>query len=159
MGRNAKCGEHNSAVYFKLTDEDKWKMIDRLMTLPKYAKSRNSLLNNALGFGLPLLIKDEFGEVALCEDAKGESYFSPFAAQNVSEEKIDCIVRLLKEIALYTSINKGLICSLFNAESRYLKKEPTTSEEFEGGELRDTPRYFLKEELEGLKNLREDDDE
>jgi len=157
MGRNAKSGVHNSLVYFKLTDEDKWQMIDKLMTLPKYAKSRNSLLNNALSFGLPLLIEDEFGEVVLCGEADERKPTLAKRGQDIPEEKVDEIIRLLKEVALYTSINKGMICSIFNAESRYVRKDPITVQEFDGGKLRDTPRYFLKEEIAGLKALRGED--
>ena len=63
MGRKLKQNGHCPSIYFQLFDESKWEMIDRLMTLPKYSKSRTSLINNALDLGLPLLIEREFGEV------------------------------------------------------------------------------------------------
>ena len=65
MGRKLKQSEHNASIYFRLRDEENWQMIDRLMTLPHYANNRASVLNNALSYGLPKLIEDEFGEKTL----------------------------------------------------------------------------------------------
>ena len=68
MGRKLKQEEHNPSIYFQIFDEDIWLMLDKLMTLPKYAKSRTSLINNALAYGLPKLIEDEFGEKTLNDE-------------------------------------------------------------------------------------------
>ena len=68
MGRKLKQSEHNPSIYFQIFDEDIWLMLDKLMTLPKYAKSRTSLINNALAYGLPKLIADEFGEKTLNDE-------------------------------------------------------------------------------------------
>jgi len=70
MGRKLKQHAHNASIYFQIFDDDIWQMIDRLMELPKYAKSRTSLLNNALAYGLPKLIEDEYGEKILCDEPR-----------------------------------------------------------------------------------------
>jgi hypothetical protein len=160
MGRNSKVGDHQPLVYFRLTDDDKWQMIDKLMTLPKYSKSRTSLLNNALDYGLPKLLEEEFGEITLCEEPKTypQQTAESVSVQAISDESVKEIIRLLKEIAMYTMLNKSISCSLFNALSRDLKGKLPNAEAFENGDLRDTPKYLEKKEIELLKEMSEDNE-
>lgn len=153
MGRYSKCGDHNPLVYFKLTDEDKWLLIDRLMTFPQYAKSRTSLINKALDYGLPKLIEEEFGEIKPCEEPPKQIYKSRETVQTIPEEKIAEIVAILQEIAMYAELNKSMLCSLFNAVSRDLKGKPPSAELFDNGDLKDTPRYLMRREIQLLKDM------
>lgn len=159
MGRKLKQHAHNASIYFQIFDEDIWLMIDRLMTLPKYAKSRTSLINNALAYGLPKLIEDEFGEKTL----KGEPNEQPTensvdqVQSEISDERIDLMVRLLQEIVMNTGISKSLICSLFNVKSAELRGKPTSAEKFDSGAMRDTPTCMTKYEIERLNEMDEED--
>lgn len=161
MGRKLKQTDHKASIYFQLFDEDKWLMIDRLMELPKYSKSRTSLINRALDYGLPKLIEEEFGTVGLCEEVSESCEVMapsvPVVVETIPDKKIVEIVRLLKEIAMTTNISKSIACSLFNTESRALKGKKPTAEAFDKGDLRDTPGYLVKYEIDELKALNEED--
>lgn len=112
MGRKLKQTEHHPSIYFQIFDEDIWSMLDKLMTLPKYAKSRTSLLNNALAYGLPKLIETEFGEKTLNDENDEQPTEKPTVriTESVHDERIDEVVRLLQEIIMNTHISKSLLC-------------------------------------------------
>ncbi len=160
MGRKLRQSEHNPSIYFQIFDEDIWLMLDKLMTLPKYAKSRTSLINNALAYGLPKLIEDEFGEKTL----NAEPYEQPteksavqISTENDHDEHIAEVVRLLQEIIMNTTISKSLVCSLFNAKSAELKGKPPSAIKFDSGAMRDTPTYMTKYEIDRLNEMDEED--
>lgn len=159
MGRKLKQHEHNASIYFQIFDEDIWLMLDKLMTLPKYAKSRTSLINNALAYGLPKLIEDEFGEKTLCDEPNDQpTEKSVVQVQSeVSDERIDLMVRLLQEIVMNTGISKSLICSLFNVKSAELRGKPTSAEKFDSGAMRDTPTCMAKYEIDRLNEMDEEE--
>lgn len=159
MGRKLKQTEHHPSIYFQIFDEDTWLMMDKLMTLPKYAKSRTSLINNALVYGLPKLIEDEFGEKTLND----EPYEQPTekAAERTMEsdrdERIDLLIRLLQETVMNTGISKAVVCSLFNAKSAELNGKPLTAKMFDSGAMRDTPTCLTKYEVDRLNEMDEED--
>lgn len=159
MGRKLKQSAHNASIYFRLRDEENWQMIDRLMTLPHYANNRASLINNALTYGLPKLIEDEFGEKTLCDDScEQPTEKSVVQVQSaIPDERIDLMVRLLQEIVMNTGISKSLICSLFNVKSAELRGKPTSAEKFDSGAMRDTPTCMTKYEIERLNEMDEED--
>ncbi len=159
MGRKLKQSAHNASIYFRLRDEENWQMIDRLMTLPHYANNRASLINNALTYGLPKLIEEEFGEKTL-EDEPYEQPTEKSVVQvqeAIPDERIDQLIRLLQEIVMNTTISKSLICSLFNVKSAELRGKPTSAEKFDGGAMRDTPTCMTKYEIERLNEMDEED--
>lgn len=159
MGRKLKQTDHNASIYFRLRDEDNWRMIDRLMTLPQYENNRASVLNKALSYGLPMLIDAEFGEKTLNE----EPYEQPTekAAERTTEsdrdERIDLLIRLLQETVMNTGISKAVVCSLFNAKSAELNGKPLTAKMFDSGAMRDTPTCLTKYEVDRLNEMDEED--
>ena len=160
MGRKLKQHAHNASIYFQIFDEDIWTMIDKLMSLPKYSKSRTSLLNNALAIGLPKLIEEEFGEVKLCDEPDEqptEKSVVPIVADSISKERIDQIIRLLQEIVMNSNINKSLLCSLFNEKTEELKKT-SLIDTFKRGGFRDTPDYLAKYEIDALNAIDDEED-
>ena len=70
MGRKSTITDKRERRYIRISDASRWELIDKLSTLEKYSNSFNQLINDALDFGLPLLIKAEFGDI---EDAETES--------------------------------------------------------------------------------------
>lgn len=158
MGRNAKVGDHQPYVHFRLNDEDKWQMIDQLMTLPQYAKSRSTLLNKALDFGLPMLMAEEFGEVALCEEPDNSPRRQIPIKPAIPDETLTEIITLLKRISMNTQLSKSIACSMFNVLSRDLKGQLPNAEAFDNGDLRDTPRYLERKEIQLLKEISGDND-
>lgn len=161
MGRKLKQTEHHPSIYFQIFDEDIWLMLDKLMTLPKYAKSRTSLINNALAYGLPKLIEDEFGEKTLNDEPYEQPTEKPTVqkVEVVHDERIDEVVRLLQEIITDTHISKSLVCSLFNAKCAELNGKPPLAVKFESGAMRDTPTCMTKYEIDRLNEMDEEDDD
>ncbi len=159
MGRKLKQSAHNASIYFRLRDEENWQMIDRLMTLPHYANNRASLINNALTYGLPKLIEEEFGEKTLCDEPceQPTEKLVVQVQEAIPDERIDQLIRLLQEIVMNTTISKSLICSLFNVKSAELRGKPTSAEKFDGGAMRDTPTCMTKYEIERLNEMDEED--
>lgn len=158
MGRKLKQTDHNASIYFRLRDEDNWRMIDRLMTLPQYENNRASVLNKALSYGLPMLIDAEFGEKTLNNDSNEQP--TEKAAERTTEsdrdERIDLLIRLLQETVMNTGISKAVVCSLFNAKSAELNGKPLTAKMFDSGAMRDTPTCLTKYEVDRLNEMDED---
>lgn len=150
MGRKLK-NNHSPSVYFQLFDEIKWEMIDKLMTLPKYAKSRNALINRALDFGLPQVMEEEFG-TPTCEEKRVE-FIPDEPATERSDDRLQEIIFLLHDIDMNATITKSLVCSLFNERAKDLMEKPVEPERFVRGGLRTTPDYMESYELQQLKQI------
>lgn len=133
--------------YIRITDLNLWDMVDKLMTLEEYSNSFNKVINHALFIGLPLLVQNHFG-IEEQED-QIESTDSTF-----KEDYVEQIIRLLKEIVLNETINKSILCSLFNLKTQDESLGLKTKERLEKGGFRDTPEYLSIYELKGLKDLR-----
>ena len=79
--------------YIRILNEDNWAFIDRLMALKKY-KSFNKVVNDALDYGLPELLKAEYGEI---EEIDESAYDLPSNTTTENQDN-DLNVRLLEEI-------------------------------------------------------------
>lgn len=121
------------------------------MKLPNY-KSFNKVINDALDYGLPLLLKAEFGEVA---DESFEPQHQPTVKpiDCATEEYFMRVVKLLQEVIINATVNKSILCSLFQAKSLELNGNAVSGKKFEQGSFRDTPDYLAKYELQALRNL------
>ena len=159
MEREVKGLNRNTRKFISIPDMDKWEQIDKLATLEKYKKSFNKIINEALDYGLPMLIKAEFGYI------DEEDYYTseePTVAQ-YSQKEIDMyyrldelleeIIFLIEEVFLNVTINKAVICSLFNAKIKEVNGKPIPPKSFVCGDYRDTPEFMEKYELRYLKDL------
>lgn len=129
----------------------KWEQIDELMSMAKYEKSFNKVINEALDYGLPLLLKSEKGEVTY--ESETEKYDEKqLDLYYRLDELIMEIVYLMEEVVLNETLCKSMICSLFN--ERVIALEKTASGELlKKGELRDTPEYLENYERYAIKEL------
>ena len=147
-------GERNTdksvRKFITIRDEDKWEQIAKLMTLPQYKNTFNKVINDALDYGLPLLIKAEFGDVA---DEETECRITP--AHGKDEEFYGQVVRLMKEMIMNANINKALLSSLFEAKSLELKHKAASAAAFDSGCYQDLPKFAEDYELRTLRSLRE----
>lgn len=150
MGRKSTTTDKRERRYIRISDAGRWELIDKLSTLEKYNNSFNQLINDALDFGLPLLIKAEFGEI---EDEEEERTYS--IGHGKDEEFYGQVVRLMKEIIMNSVINKAILSSLFEAKLMELKREPVSPTAFERGCFQDLPKFAEDYELRMLKSLRE----
>lgn len=155
MGRKLKQKGHSPSIYFQIFDESKWEMIDRLMALPKYEKSRTSLINNALDYGLPKLIEQEFGEVTL-QDEPTEVKKEVVESSQYQKDSLELqkeIIRLLSEILIYVTLDKAMLCGLYQAKETELHGRSIQAERFSHGLYNYTPNCLDGLEIELLKDL------
>lgn len=159
MGRKSVITDKRARRYIRILDEDKWAEIDKLRTIKKYDNSFNQLINDALDYGLPLLVKAEFGEVKSdgeyipAEPPVEESYPKEADMYYRLDELLDEIVGLLQEVVMNVTINKSLICSLFNMKIHELSTANLLARSFKSGDMRDTPDYLENYELRAMKEI------
>lgn len=148
--RGERNTDRNTRKFITIQDELKWVQIDRLMTLPQYQKTFNRVINDALDYGLPELIKAEFGEVSNLEN---RDYESGKASQKEVEFYGE-VIRLLGEIIINATINKSILSSLFEARRLELNGKAVSGTAFGNGGFQDTPEFIEEYELRSLKELR-----
>ncbi|MCM1438740.1 MAG: hypothetical protein NC131_05955 [Roseburia sp.] len=136
--------------FISIHDDKKWEQIEKLMSLPHYEKSFNKVINDALDFGLPLLIKAEFGQI---DEDEEERIFSTVHSKD--EEFYGQVVRLFGELIMIANINKTMLCSLFEAKRLELHRKPVSPYVFETGGFQDTPEYAEKYELRTLRSIKQ----
>lgn len=149
MNRNAILSG-NTRQYISITDCDMLEIIEKL--LPNY-KSFNRLVNDALQYGLPMLLESKLGDQVRLEE---EQRPQAIEVKTVSDERIAEMVKLLQEIVMNTTISKSIVCSLFNAKSAELKGKPIPAEKFDSGAMRDTPTCLTKYEVDMLNAMDDD---
>ena len=146
-------GERNTdrkvRKFISIYDESKWEQIDKLMTLPQYEKTFNKVINDALDYGLPLLIKSAFGEIGYEEETKQYN-----SAHSREEEFYGQVVRLFKESIMNMNIVKAIVSSLFEAKRLELMNKPVSAEAFQTGCFQDTPEFANDYELRELRRIR-----
>ncbi len=147
--RGERNTDKNVRKFISIHDDKKWEQIEKLMTLPHYEKTFNKVINDALDFGLPLLIKAEFGEI---DEETEEKIYS--AVHSKDEEFYAQVVRLIKEMIMNQVITKAIVSSLFEAKSLELNHKPVSGEAFKTGCFQDTPEFAEDYELRTLRSLK-----
>lgn len=154
--RGVRNTDRNVRKFITVTDDLKWEYIDRLMQLDKYKKSFNKVINDALDYGLPLLLKSEFGEIE--DEATTEESYAKAEPQRVIErvadESLVEITDLLEEIVMNTKLSKSMLASLFNERAKNLYGYSVRPELFDMGYLQDTPMYLSESEQTALNNIK-----
>lgn len=149
MNRNAILSG-NTRQYISVTDCDMLEIIEKLLP---YYKSFNRLVNDALQYGLPMLLESKLGDHVRLEE---EQRPQQIEVKTVPDERIAEMVTLLQEIVMNTTISKAVVCSLFNAKSTELKGKPLPIEKFDNGAMRDTPTCLTKYEVDMLNAMDDD---
>ena len=139
--------------YIRITDDSLWEIIDSIMVLPEY-KSFNKVINDALFYGLGILHKSLFEPDADFETPPRKAKPDKTEADKKEDEYFIQVIRLMQELILNATMNKSMLCSLFNAKSLEFKGERCNAEKFDGGSLCDTPEYLTDYELRLLKELK-----
>ncbi|MDE7256446.1 MAG: hypothetical protein K2N50_00620 [Clostridia bacterium] len=147
--RGERNKDRNVRKFISIYDVSIWEQIDKLMTLPQYKKTFNRVINDALYYGLPLLIKEAFGIID--EEEKAEQYNSVHSRE---EEFYGQVVRLFKEAIMNMNIIKAIVYSLFEAKRLELMHQPVSAEAFQTGCSQDTPEFANDYELRELRIIR-----
>ena len=149
MGRKSTPKDKRERRYIRISSSIAWEQIDKLSTIDRYANSFNILINDALDYGLPLLIKEVFG--IIYEDEENERYNSVHSRE---EEFYGQVVRLFKEAIMNMNIIKAIVSSLFEAKRLELMHQPVSAEAFRTGCFQDTPEFANDYELRELRRIR-----
>ena len=144
MAENIEEKENRGRRYIRILNEDNWAFIDRLMALKKY-KSFNKVVNDALDYGLPELLKAEYGEV---DELNESAYDLPFYTTTENQENdlsvrlLEEIINLLEEVVLNTNISKSVLSSMLNSRVAELYGKNVRADKLEQGIYCDTPSYL-----------------
>ena len=149
MGRKSTHKDKRERRYIRISSSIAWEQIDKLSTIDRYANSFNMLINDALDYGLPLLIKEAFGIID--EDEENERYNSVHSRE---EEFYGQVVRLFRESIMNMNIIKAIVSSLFEAKRLELMHQPVSAEAFKTGCFQDTPEFANDYELRELRRIR-----
>lgn len=148
----------NSRQYINVKDVELLLLIEQL--LPYYS-TFNKLLNDALRYGLPLLLDEKTGNKKVLVEEPMETL--PPQEIPISQEyesaldpRVDEVIRLLKELIMNTSLNKSMLCGLFNEKEKELPTQSVLRERLSNGLYNHTPDCLFEEEIDMLKELRKD---
>jgi len=158
MGRNIKEKDHNSAIFFRLRDEANWEIVDKLMTLPQYKKSRAKMLNDALTIGLPILLSEKCNQEITLADEPSDAALECRprgigAYENALDPRIDEVIRLLSEIIMNTELNRFMLYGLFNMKEDELPPKSPIVDRLKKGVYNHIPDCLFEKEIDLLKAL------
>lgn len=146
MGRTSTITDRRARRYIRIIDELKWEYIDRIMQRGEYRKSFNKVINDALDYGLPQLLKVAYGEIEEEGLPSTEPQVITHEIKFIDEDLSAEIVDLLEEVLLNALLTKSIVASLFNERVKQLGGCSVKSQVFERGDLRDTPPYLAEHE-------------
>ena len=150
--RGERNTDKNTRKFISISDMEKWEQIDELMSMPRYEKSFNKVINDALDYGLPLLLKAEKSEVTY--ESEEEKYDEKQVEMYYQlDELIMEIVGLVEEVVLNETMCKSMVCSLFNEKVQELGEKTTNGRMLKEGYFRDTPEYLESYEKRSLREL------
>ncbi len=145
--------DRNVRKYITISDTEMWDTIDKIMTLPRYQKSFNKVINDALFYGLDELHNRLFekAEVIGNEEisAKDEVRFDGANGKFFYE-----VMELLQEVILNITINKSILSSLFKVAELESQNKKVLYDKLANGHYRHTPDYLLDFEIRELKKMR-----
>lgn len=118
----------NSRQYINIKDVELLLLIEQL--LPYYS-TFNKLLNDALRYGLPLLLDEKTGNKKVLveepmETLPPQEIPTSQGYESALDPRVDEMIRLLKELIMNTSLNKSMLCGLFNELVCTLKNNAST---------------------------------
>ncbi len=153
-------GERNTdrsvRKFITIRDTQLWDKIDRIMEEPKYAKSFNKVINDALYFGLDELMRHLFETEETIAEEQEEIRDKKYIRRvdGVNETYFMEVAKLLKEVIVNVNVNKSLLSSLFNTKAKELNRESVSGKKFEEGRYGETPDYLSAYEIAGIRDLR-----
>ena len=155
---SVKNTDKKTRKFISIPDMEKWELIDKLAELPKYEKSFNKIINDALDYGLPLLIKAEFGDIKDNDGYKMEEPPMDEPQKEVEtyyrlDELLEELIGLVEEVILNATINKSLLCSLFNQKVQELSEGGFLGRSFKSGDMRDTHEYLETYERRAIREI------
>lgn len=145
-----------SRQYISIQDQTVWEQIEQL--LPYYT-TFNKLINDALNYGVPMLMDAKTKPITYEDVAPPVQPQMQKIPGEILDPKIDEVIYLLKEIVLDTSIQRKMINGLFNVKEIELGGGIPNAVRFTQGKYNSTPDCLFEEEINALKDLFGQNDE
>ena len=147
--------------FIRITDVDMLEIIEAL--LPHY-DSFNALANDALRYGLPLLLSEKMPkQITLADEPEEEEQSrqeqSAQCYENAIDPRIDEVIRLLSEIVMNTTLEKLMVSGLFNAKIQELENTPKLASRLSRGLYNNTPDCLYNTEIDMLKDMNKDEED
>ena len=147
-------GSGNNRQFICIKDID---LIGEINSLLPYYNSFNSLINDALKYGIPEIVREKNNRtIFIEEEGKG------CRVQDEKPSEVDYhmgeIVELLTEIVLNTTLIKSMLCGLYNVKEAELKNDKILSDRFKRGLYNNTPDCLYETEINMLRQINEYED-
>ena len=143
-------GVRNTDRYARkfITIEDDFKLEDiaRLMEKDEYKDDFNKVINDALDYGLPQLLKVAYGEIEEDGLPSTEPQGYELIVNDFDSDKLEEVVDLLEEVLLNATLSKSMVASLFKERTKRLGGQIVKPDSFQSGVLSTTPPYLAEYE-------------
>lgn len=152
--RGVRNTDRYARKFITIIDESKLEDIARLMEKDEYKDDFNKVINDALDYGLPQLLKVAYGEIE--EDGLPSTELQGYEilVNDFDSDKLAEIVDLLEEVLLNATLNKSMVASLFKERTKRLGGQTANPDLFESGVLSTTPLYLAEHERMVLNRIR-----
>ena len=144
--RGVRNTDRYARKFITIIDESKLEDIARLMEKDEYKDDFNKVINDALDYGLPQLLKIAYGEI----EENGLPSIQPqgyeLLVNDFDSDKLSEILDLFEEVLLNATLIKSMVASLFNERTKRLGGQAVNPDLFESGTLSTTPPYFAEHE-------------
>ena len=144
--RGVRTTDRNARKFITIEDDFKLEDIARLMEKDEYNGDFNKVINDALDYGLPQLLKVAYGEIEEDGLPSTEPQGYELIVNDFDGDKLAEIVDLLEEILLNATLNKSMVASLFNERTKQLGGQSVSPDSFQSGEISTTPPYLAEYE-------------
>ncbi|MGN1104765.1 MAG: hypothetical protein ACI4QI_07850 [Candidatus Coproplasma sp.] len=132
--------------FITIIDDFKLESIARLMEKDEYKDDFNKVINDALDYGLPQLLKVPYGEIEEDRLPPVQPQGYELLVNDVDSDKLAEILDLFEEVLLIATLNKSMVASLFNERIKRLGGQTVNPDVFESGTLSTTPPYLAEHE-------------
>lgn len=141
--------------FITIIDESKLEDIARLMEKDDYKDDFNKVINDAIDYGLPQLLKVAYGEIEEDGLPSTQPQGYELLVNDFDSDKLAEILDLFEEVLLNATLNKSMVASLFNEKTKRLGGQTVKPDSFERGVLSATPPYLAEHERMVLNRIRE----
>lgn len=144
--RGVRNTDRYARKFITIVDDFKLEDIARLMEKDEYKDDFNKVINDALDYGLPQLLKVAYGEIEKDSLPSTEPQGYELIVNDFDSDKLAEILDLLEEVLLNATLNKSMVASLFNERTKRLGGQTVNPDTFQSGALSTTPPYLTEYE-------------
>ena len=144
--RGVRNTDRNARKFITIEDDFKLEDIARLMEKDEYKDDFNKVINDALDYGLPQLLKVAYGEIEEDGLPSTEPQGYELIVNDFDSDKLEEVVDLLEEVLLNATLSKSMVASLFKERTKRLGGQIVKPDSFQSGVLSTTPPYLAEYE-------------